>query len=547
MGEKKPDCRVEDVERELQEAIRRIIDSKSRRKLIVAGPGTGKTTLFKALLKETPGDEKSRLVLTFITNLRDDLEKALSELCRVSTLHGYCQSILRADKAIRSGLTKDFVCQPEMASIIKDDWIYCGGKDERQFVSLMRNLASEDEVKFYFERANYYDAVDFDDSVYRTAVGLRKNPKSIPKFDLVLIDEYQDFNRMEADLIETLATESPIVVAGDDDQALYSQLRGASWEFIRSLHNARDYEVFELPFCMRCPEVIVNAVSDILSEATKVQKLEGRINKPYKHFAPVKGEDSKRYPKIQLVKTSVQRKKANYFGRFIDQAINGIPKEEIEEANEKGEPVILIIGSIQYLRQVAEYLAEAGRAIEDRSGREQALSAERALELLKKNPESNLGWRIILEVRKKGLAIAAVRDAGTKRPLHEVIPDKFKKAILEEVEKFAFSEKKNEEEKKQVEGITIKLASFEGAKGLSAQHVFLVGLHAGDLPHDEGDIKDIEICKFLVGLTRTKKQCSLLWTTRFGDSWKQPSVFLRWIADERYEPFIVDANYWKKG
>src|SRR5437016_1770600 len=28
----------------------------------------------------------SRLVLTFITNLRDELEKALSELCKVSTL-----------------------------------------------------------------------------------------------------------------------------------------------------------------------------------------------------------------------------------------------------------------------------------------------------------------------------------------------------------------------------------------------------------------------------------------------------------------------------
>ncbi len=546
MGEKKADCKVEDVERELREATRRIIDSKSRRKLIVAGPGTGKTTIFKALLKETPGNEKSRLVLTFITNLRDDLEKALSDLCRVSTLHGYCQSLLRADAKVRSGLTKDFVCQPEMASLIKDDWIYCGGKEERQFVNLMRKLAREDELKFYFERANYYDAVDFDDSVYRTAVALRNDPKTIPKFDLVLIDEYQDFNRMEAQLIESLATQSPIVVAGDDDQALYSQLRDASWEFIRSLHNAREYEVFELPFCMRCPEVIVNAVEDVLEEARKIKKLEGRIKKPYKHFAPVKGKDSKKYPKIQLVKTSVQRKKANYFGRFIDQAISRIPDNEVEEANKKGEPVVLIIGSIQYLRQVAEYLTEVGRPIEKRSGHEEALSAERAFELLKKNPESNLGWRIILEVRKKGLAIAAVRDAGTKRPLHELIPDKFKKAILAEVEEFTPPKEKKEEEKKVPEGVTIKLVSFEGSKGMSAQHVFLTGMHAGDIPHDENDIKDIEICKFLVGLTRTKKQCSLLWANRFGESWKQPSIFLKWIGDERYEPFEVNADYWKK-
>jgi superfamily I DNA/RNA helicase len=472
------------------------------------------------------------------------LEKALSGLCKASTLHGYCQSLLRGSAKLRSGLTKEFVCQPEMASLIKDDWTYSGHGDSPPFVGLMRAFAPEAKVQFYFERANYYDAVDFDDSVYRTAVALKSNPANIPKFDLVLIDEYQDFNSMEAELIESLATQSPIVVAGDDDQALYSQLRGANWEHIRALHNAREYEVFELPFCMRCPEVIVSAVNDILLQARKLDKLAGRIKKPYKHFAPVKGEDSRRYPRIQLISTSVQRKNANYFGRFIDEVISEIPQEEIEEANLKGEPVVLIVGSKQYLRQVEQHLTQAGRTIQSRSEHEHALTAERGLELLKKNPKSNLGWRIILEVRKKGAAIAAVRDAGTKRPLHEIIPEEFKNGILDEVENFSVPKEKVDE-RKEVKGLTIKLASFEGAKGLSAQHVFLIGLHTGDLPHDEQDIQDIEICKFLVGLTRTKKRCHLLWTKCFGDQWKEPSIFLKWISDERYEPFLVDKNYWK--
>jgi superfamily I DNA/RNA helicase len=63
---------------------------------------------------------------------------------------------------------------------------------------------------------------------------------------------------------------------------------------------------------------------------------------------------------------------------------------------------------------------------------------------------------------------------------------------------------------------TIKLTSYEGAKGLSAQHVFLVALHADELPKDADAITDIEICKFLVGLTRTKKKCTFLTTGRFG-------------------------------
>ncbi len=131
----------------------------------------------------------------------------------------------------------------------------------------MRNLASGEELDFYKTRANYYDAVDFDDSVYRTYQGLKSKPETVEQYDLVLIDEYQDFNRLEARLIDFLAEVSPILIAGDDDQALYSQLKGASWEFIRSLHGDGEYEVFELPFCMRCPEVIVDAVNDIISAA----------------------------------------------------------------------------------------------------------------------------------------------------------------------------------------------------------------------------------------------------------------------------------------
>jgi superfamily I DNA/RNA helicase len=517
------------VARELKDAVERVLKSRSRRKLIVAGPGTGKTTLFKKLLESSPGDNKTRLVLTFITNLRDDLEKALSDLCKVSTLHGYCQSLLRTTSAIRGGLTKNFVCQPEMASLIKDDWTYLRKTPAPQFVNLMRNVVGKDELCFYFERANYYDAVDFDDSIYRTWTELKKHPESIPEYDLVLIDEYQDFNLMEAGIIEILATRSPIVIAGDDDQALYSQLKGASWEIIRSLHKAREYEVFELPFCMRYPEVIVGAVNDVISEARKVNKLEGRIDKSYKHFEPLKGKDSRLYPRILLVETTVQRKNANYFSRFINDVIEQIPQPEIEEANKKGEPVVLIIGSRQYLRQVEEYLQKAGRNIVAKANHSSDVTAERGLELL-----------------KKGVAISAVAQAENKRPLHEFLPEELKREILAEADKFEpiSDGGKIEEPAEEPSGITIKLTSFEGAKGLSAQHVFLIGLHTGDLPRNPKNIEDLEICKFLVGLTRTKKRCALMFSKRFGSDWKIPSVFLGWIKEERYEEISVNAKYW---
>jgi len=42
-----------DFERELQTAIDLIVESNHRKKIVVAGPGAGKTSLFKRLLSKT--------------------------------------------------------------------------------------------------------------------------------------------------------------------------------------------------------------------------------------------------------------------------------------------------------------------------------------------------------------------------------------------------------------------------------------------------------------------------------------------------------------
>jgi superfamily I DNA/RNA helicase len=90
------------------------------------------------------------------------------------------------------------------------------------------------------------------------------------------------------------------------------------------------------------------------------------------------------------------------------------------------------------------------------------------------------------------------------------------------------------------------MTSFEGAKGLSAQHVFIVGMHEGELPRDAKNIKDLEICRFLVGLTRVRKKCSILCTRRFAGERKTPSCFISWLKPERYHVTQVDAAYWNR-
>lgn len=130
-------------------------------------------------------------------------------------------------------MSADFICYPGLTSLIKRDWEWLNEAAAPQFVERMRRLAcSEAEEQFYLARSAYYDALDFDDSVYRVTRRLNDRPDLIPAYELVLIDEFQDFNGMESEIINLLGRGSPIVIAGDDDQALYSQLRGASWEYI---------------------------------------------------------------------------------------------------------------------------------------------------------------------------------------------------------------------------------------------------------------------------------------------------------------------------
>jgi ATP-dependent DNA helicase UvrD/PcrA len=327
-------------------------------------------------------------------------------------------------------------------------------------------------------------------------------------------------------------------------QALYSELRSASWDHIRAHYEGGDYEIFELPFCMRCPEVIVGAVGDIIKTALRIKKLDGRIDKPYRYFEPVKGEDSRRYPTIDLAETSVQRANANYFGRYIEECIDAIPEADVKLAADKFEPTALIIGSNPYRRQVEEYLIEKGLvAADDDAGLSER---EQALEILQEDPRSNLGWRIMLSLEDGNTARAAVCAADEKgTSLFDVITEEIRTGILEEAK--AWTMRSDAEGDKDPGSVPpVKITSFEGSKGLCAQHVFIVGLHSGDLPRDAEDIKDIEICRLLVALTRTKKKCSVLVTKRFGENFKQRSEFLGWVKPARFEEKKIDAAYWKR-
>ena len=421
-------------EAELDEILKAILTSDRPKKLVVAGPGTGKTTLFKVMLRGLSGAPDNRIVLTFINNLKDDLARDLVDLAKVFTLHSFCLGLLHWKEELRGSLSQRFRCCPGLASLIAKDWELIEGSRAPQFVDEMRNLDEDTHIPFYLERGNYYDAVDFDDSVYRVLDGLKAARASLDCYDLVLIDEYQDFNALEAGFIDILSSHNRIMIVGDDDQALYSKMRCASWDHIRLLETAGDYEVFKLPYCMRCPEVIVKAVNDVITKARSLGKLEGRIDKPYKYFPPVKGADSERYQQIISVKTSVQRLNANYMGRYIKESIAGISQSEIEEAVRGGYPAALVIAGNPYRSQISSYLESEGLCIETRSETRPGLDRETGLSILKEDRDSNIGWRIILDADLPSFLKDAIKQTyNGKKALVSVIPADYLKSVLIEV------------------------------------------------------------------------------------------------------------------
>lgn len=126
---------ADDVAAELKKAVDQVLASKARKKLVVAGPGAGKTTLFRKLLDSTAGTVDQRLVLTFINNLKTDLEGSLGDAARVFTLHGYCQHLLHQHTGLRNGLSTDFRCYPGLVSLIKKDWMWLQESKAPEFVS----------------------------------------------------------------------------------------------------------------------------------------------------------------------------------------------------------------------------------------------------------------------------------------------------------------------------------------------------------------------------------------------------------------------------
>ncbi len=253
--------------------------------LILAGAGSGKTRVIThriACLIDQDGLRPEQiLAVTFtnkaagemkdrVTNLLDGRAGARS--LWISTFHSSCVRILRRDGPA-AGIPRDFTIYDEDSQIALVKQILKElGLDDKTFpprgvlalISHWKNHGvlppealreahdTKDEriavaYEHYQKGLRRNLALDFDDLLLETVRLLQVSPETTlrynERFQHLLVDEYQDTNRVQYELIRLLTQlNKNVCVVGDEDQSIYSW-RGADirniLEFERDFGNAR--------------------------------------------------------------------------------------------------------------------------------------------------------------------------------------------------------------------------------------------------------------------------------------------------------------------
>jgi DNA helicase II / ATP-dependent DNA helicase PcrA len=130
----------------------------------------------------------------------------------------------------------------------------------------------------YEKKKKSTNSVDFDDLLEKTLTMLQKHENIASfyqrQFQFILVDEYQDTNKIQADLIDLLAQQHRnVMVVGDDAQSIYSW-RGANFQNILEFPKRYpDAQVFKIELNYRSvPEVLQVANSAIAANVDQFQK-----------------------------------------------------------------------------------------------------------------------------------------------------------------------------------------------------------------------------------------------------------------------------------
>jgi len=517
-----------------EDIVKEISESDKTLFVGLAGPGTGKSHTFGKIIKSDVFKDKKILILSFINKLVDDLCFEFKDFSKVEicTLHSF------AFKKI-GNLELD----PLLDKYISEDNSFINENSVNYDHLFYLNQLTENEEEFYKKRKSYYEngtkIYSFNSVVYALNKLFEQSPNRIPQYDLILIDEFQDFNRLEIKLIELLRTKNKVVLVGDDDQSLYD-FKKASPNEIRKLYQDSSSISFSLDYCYRCTRVIVDATNSLITNARKNGLLLDRLND--KNFM-YPSEDTNHINKHNLSDkyTHIYFKPASTGAKLIHDLAENIKSDFCEQSGR----VLVLCPS--YLKQtIYDGLSNKGFNVVDYElfvGEEKNGLKHRELieifETLTKRKTDNISLRkiLILYLNNSEIQQLVKNTDSEGKKIWSYLSDDIKKKIEEDIgiykkvkkgadeltdsELIRFAEIFNIKNllSKMINkfsptprgAIEVELTTTISSKGLSAEYVYYLGIDDINLQdRDKKTIEDKQVCEFLVGITRAKNKLTLI-------------------------------------
>ena len=233
--------------------------------LILAGAGSGKTRVLTTrvawLLSTGQISPGGVLAVTFTNKAAKEMMTRLQAMLPVNvrgmwigTFHGLCNRFLRAHYKLANlpqsfqildtqdqlsaikRLMKQFNVDEERFPAKETQWFIAGCKEDGLRANVVEVRGEEDRKKveiyqLYEEQCQREGVVDFGELMLRSYELLRDNDPIREhyqrRFRHILIDEFQDTNKLQYAWIKMLAgPQSSVFAVGDDDQSIYA-FRGA--------------------------------------------------------------------------------------------------------------------------------------------------------------------------------------------------------------------------------------------------------------------------------------------------------------------------------
>lgn len=403
----------------LNEAQKQAIEYIEGSLLIVAGAGTGKTTVITKkiayLIEQKKIPPENILALTFTEKAASEMQTRVDELLtlgysqiQISTFHAFCQKILE-DYGLDIGLPNRFklLTQTDAWLLIREnlqkfnlDYYKPLGNPTRYIHELVKhfnkckdelispkdylNFAEEEskktgdmnteEVTRLKEIAESYhvynqllldsNSLDFGDLIFYTLKLFEERKHILEKiqqrFKYILVDEFQDVNSAQYKLVELLTgKQNHLSVVGDDDQSIYA-FRGASVSnILRFKDHYKNAKSIVLTENYRSEQKILDAAYTLIQQ-NNPDRLEVKLSID---------------KKLKSNKKSVQEKGVEYFYtetssneiQLVIEKINELKQGDNEikwsdfailvRANSHAEP---FVNAFQKQRLPYEFLASSG-------------------------------------------------------------------------------------------------------------------------------------------------------------------------------------------